>query len=305
MFWIIPTLIAPALWALNNHIDKHLISKYYSGGQVGSLVLFSALFSIFALPIIAFFQPEVLDISFQSAFWLAISGLINLTAIIFYLYALEDDETSIVTPFWQITPVFAFVLGYVFLNEIVSSIQMIASFIIIISAMILSVELSDTSKITIKKKVFFLMLSSSLCLAISGTLMKFFAIEDGYWKAVFWEMIGSVVGGGILFVLVKKYRDEFVRVFKENKASVIVLDSVNETITIIGNLLFYYAMILAPLGLAFIAESFQPFFVFIYGVVLTLYFPHISTEKLSRRHLTQKLIAIALMFVGGVLLALT
>jgi len=42
MSWFLFALIGPALWALVNHIDKYIISKYFTGRGVGSLVLFTS-----------------------------------------------------------------------------------------------------------------------------------------------------------------------------------------------------------------------------------------------------------------------
>ena len=63
MNWFFIALIAPFLYAITNHIDKYLISKYIKEGKVGALIMFSALFGIFALPIILVINPMVLNIS--------------------------------------------------------------------------------------------------------------------------------------------------------------------------------------------------------------------------------------------------
>jgi hypothetical protein len=46
MQWFLLALIAPALYAVSNHIDKYLVEKYLSRDKfkqedVGSLILFS------------------------------------------------------------------------------------------------------------------------------------------------------------------------------------------------------------------------------------------------------------------------
>ena len=55
MNWLFIALLPPILYAFTNHLDKFLLSKYFKGGHVGTLVLFSSLFCVFALPVIIFF----------------------------------------------------------------------------------------------------------------------------------------------------------------------------------------------------------------------------------------------------------
>src|SRR3990167_8405434 len=115
--WFFIALIPPLVHASVNHIDKHLISKYLKGGEVGSLVLFSALFAVVALPIIVWMDPAVVSISQNDAVLLMINGGLLVGAYICYFYALNKDEASIVVPLFQLVPLFGFGLGYFFLGE--------------------------------------------------------------------------------------------------------------------------------------------------------------------------------------------
>jgi hypothetical protein len=47
-----------------------------------------------------------------------------------------------------------------------------------------------------------------------------------------------------------------------------------------------------------LAGAFQPVFVLVIGVILTLFFPKISIESLSKKHLAQKIVAISLIMIG-------
>ncbi len=51
-------------------------------------------------------------------------------------------------------------------------------------------------------------------------------------------------------------------------------------------------------------NAFQPLFIFVYGVLLTLFFPHIAKESLLKKHVLQKLAAIVILFFGTWLLLL-
>src|ERR1035437_9572169 len=99
MSWFFIALIGPILYAIANHTDKYLISKYLKGGQVGSLVIFSAIFSVIALPIIIFIHPVVFGVSLVQGLVLAVNGMLVVVAVLLYFYALHKDEASYVVPF--------------------------------------------------------------------------------------------------------------------------------------------------------------------------------------------------------------
>lgn len=296
-------MLAPAMYAVCNHIDKYLIEKYLSKDEqkkedVGSLILFSTLFAVIVLPIIVIFEPSVLRVSPLSGLYLVLNGVVVTGAIIFYLYALEKDEASIVMPFFQLIPVFGYGLALLILDETLSSAQIISSLIIILAAVALSFDLTG-EKIKIRGHVILFSTLASLLYALSDVIFKKIAVTDGFWLSSFWQYGGVLIAGLIIFVSVKSYRQDFLNVFKRSKKPVIFLNFFSESISIVADLILRYAFLLAPIVLVMVANVFQPFFVFVYGIILTVFFPKISTEKLSRKHLIQKFLAIIVMIVGA------
>lgn len=296
MNWFLIALIGPVLYAFANHTDKYLISKYVRGGAVGSLIIFSALFAVVAMPVVLFIHPDVAEISFFRGIVLAVNGTLSVIAILCYFYALHKDEVSNVVPFYQTIPVFGFILGYVILGETISVTQGVASLLIIAGALILSLELEE--KVGFKKKVAVLMLSASILYAINSVVFKSVAIGTGYWTSLFWSMVGQVLIGLLFLLFVKKYRHQFVMMMRENGAAALGLNSLSEILFTIAEAATAFATLLAPVALVLLVNSFQPFFVFTIGIVLTLLFPHISQESLLRKHLAQKTLGIALMILG-------
>ncbi|TSC64542.1 MAG: hypothetical protein G01um101491_256, partial [Parcubacteria group bacterium Gr01-1014_91] len=138
MNWFLIALIAPILYSLANHTDKYLISRYVSGGSVGSLIIFSSLFSVVALPVILFIHPSVFAISLIEGMVLAVNGMFLVTSILCYFYALHKDEASHVVPLYQTVPIFGFILGFFILGETVSAGQGVASIAIIVGSLVLS-----------------------------------------------------------------------------------------------------------------------------------------------------------------------
>jgi drug/metabolite transporter (DMT)-like permease len=297
MNWFFIALIGPILYAFANHTDKYLISKYLKGGEVGSLIIFSAIFSIVALPIIIFIHPVVFGVSLIQAIVLGINGMLVVVAILFYFYALHKDEASYVVPFYQTIPIFAFILGYFILGETITKVQGIASLVIIAGALILSFELG-LGKIRFKKDVVLLMLGASLLFAVNGVIFKLIAVDEGFWPSTFWGLVGKIIlGFGFLF-FVPSYRRQFLAMLKENKVAVLGLNSMSESLFIVAEAAMGYAIILAPVALVLLVNAFQPFFVLIIGVGLTLFFPRLSSESISKNALIQKICGIGLIIIG-------
>lgn len=302
MNWFYIALISPIAHSFVNHLDKYLLSKYLKGGSVGTLVLFSALFSVLALPVILVIQPEAISsVSFYQGFLLCLNGAFLVTAIICYLYALETDEATYVAPLFQLIPVFSLILGYVFLGEVLTISQLLAMCIIVAGGVLISLEFG-TGKINLRSKTLGLMLLASGLYAINLILFKMIAGEQGFVNSLFWDLLGKVIFGIILYFTVGSYRKQFNNLIKSNSAKVFGLNGFNEILALIGEVAIIYAALFAPVALVQSVSSTQPLFVFIVGIILTLYFPKIAQENINRRILIQKIAATVVIVIGAAML---
>jgi len=300
-FWI--ALVAPISHALTNHIDKHLIDKYLKGGEVGSLVLFSSILAVMALPVAYLFDPSVFSVAPVDALLLIFNGALIIIAYIFYFYALQERETSLVMPLAQLVPVFSFILGYTMFGETLTMIQIVGSLIIMAGSILLSLEFGDRVKPSYKM-IFYM---SLVCLfyAISGVLFKFVAVsEDRFWQAAFWDFVGKALVGLLIFAFVASYRRSFIQVLKSNSIPLLSWNVVNEILATIGELALLYAVLLAPVAMVQVVAGSQPIFVFLLGVIFTLLWPSFVSEDLSRHSLIQKIAGTAVVVAGTVLINL-
>jgi drug/metabolite transporter (DMT)-like permease len=140
MSWLFIALWAPFLLACANHNDKFLLSRYLKQKSIGSIVILSSLFSGVAIAIVLFIQPDVYDVSFVQGAALGATGMSSVLAAVCYLHALDIDEASFVTPFYQTVPIFAYFFGYFILSETITLAQGLGSFVIIVGALALSFE---------------------------------------------------------------------------------------------------------------------------------------------------------------------
>jgi uncharacterized membrane protein len=302
MSWFFIALIAPFLYSITNHIDKVLLEKYFKEGGVGTLIIISALLTSVAIPILYLFDPTVLDISLTNALILMVVGVMNIFVLWFYLLALRDEEASIVIVFYQLVPVVGLILGYLILGETVTQAQLIAMSIIILGTTFVSFEIDDDNNFKLRKQTIILMTAASSLWALESVLFKMVALEENLWRSLFWEHIAMTTMGFVFLFGVKKYRHNFIKALRSNSGPIISLNFANEGIFMMGNWISSYAFLLAPIALILITESFQPIFVFIIGIFLTIFFPKLTAEKIVLRDIAQKLLAILVTGYGTYLL---
>ena len=264
-------------------------------------MVFSSVIGLFLLPLIAFLHPEVLGFSLSNIL-IIVNGFLYILAVLPYFYALQKDEASICVPLFQLTSIFSYVLSYLVLGETLNNYQLLGGFLVIIGAVGISLDLTDRKKIKFKKEVFWLMALSSLIFSLNFLFFKYFAIQSSFWFTSFWEYVGFAIFAILLMLFVKSYRAQFIIVLKTNRAAVLGINGINELVNIIAKIAFNMASLLTPITLVWIVNGLQPFFVFLYGVILTIFFPKISQENIARKALFQKLFAILIMFFGTYLI---
>lgn len=302
MTWFFIALVGPFLYALTNHIDKVLLDKYFKEGGVGTLLIFSALLSALALPIFFFADPTAFSVSPMNIAVLALVGVLNVLVLWCYLLALKDEEASIAIVFYQLVPVFGYLLGYLILHETLTQMQLIAMSIVILGTSIVSFEIDAENKFRLRRNTILLMLAAALFWALESVIFKAVALEENVWRSLFWEHFMLALVGILIFVCIRSYRSHFITAIKQNSGIILSLNVANESLYMLGNVAFSFAYLMAPVALVLLTESYQPLFVLLIGIFLTLFFPKIVTERITARHLWQKGFAIALTGIGTYLL---
>jgi drug/metabolite transporter (DMT)-like permease len=299
MSWLIYAFSGPVLWALSTHIDKYLVERYFKQGSVAVLMVFTAIIGSLALPFIWLFQPGMVSLDPQSIVVIAVSGILYMGAIYFYLEALQVEEASTVAPFFQAAGIYGLILGYFVLGEKLSILQIIGVLLIIAGSVLLSLRIGQGAG-RFKTRLVILMLTCALAIALSTLIFKFFAVRDEFWTTTFWNFAGQAIFGVIL-MLIAANRRQFIKMMRANTGAVLSVNGANELINLGGNLGMRYTLLFAPLGIVQAINSTTPFFVLFFGVVLSLFFPSLGREKISFASLMQKIIAITFV-VAGVLL---
>ena len=297
--WLLFALSGPVLWAVSTHIDKYLVDKYFRHSDTAVLMVFTAFLGVVALPVIWAFEPRVMQLSALAMAVMTVSGVLYMGAMLFYLRAIQTEEASVVAPLFQASTLFTFVLGLVILHELPRWPQLIGVVLIVGGAIGLSLD-KHLRLSSFKPRLVLLMVSATFIVALSGVVFKFFAIHDEFWSTTFWTFVGEGLFGAAILA-VPGYRRQFVTLFRKNPGAVIGVNAANELINLGGGLGVRYASLLAPVAVVSAISATTTFFVFLFGILLTLFFPSFGREDLSARNVYQKA-AGGLLIMAGVAL---
>jgi uncharacterized membrane protein len=297
MSWLVYAFSGPVLWAASTHIDKYLVERYFKHSSVAVLLVFTALIGLVVLPCILYWQPAVLNLRARDILVIIFSGVLYMTAMYFYLRALQAHEASVVAPFFQAGPLFAYALAWLVLGETLTHPQLLGGGLIVTGGLLLSFQPGGGR---LRLSLVMLMLACAFVLAVSAVIFKVFAIRDEFWSTAFWTYSGEALFG-IWLLALPGPRRQFLALLRRNTGAVLSVNAANELINLGGGLGMRYALLLAPLSLVQAIGSTTTLFVFMFGVVLSLLWPAFGREDLSWRNLLQKS-ASALLIAAGVVL---
>jgi len=304
MNWFFIALAAPVLWAVVNVADKYLVAKFSQKEKKrssGGLVLFSSLIGIVIAFFILVFTANIFNIPTLDKLLLIFTGVLTIIWIVLYLFTLETEDISTVVPWFLTIPIFGYVLGSVFLGETLTFPQIIGSLITLFGVFLISLDFSLEGK-KFKWRPVFYMLIASFLVALSGIIFKYVTIEGNFWVSSFWEYAGLGIGGLVIFLFIPNYRSQFIHMNRMGGRTIFIVNIVSELMTVSGNLLTNFALLLAPVAMVYLVGSFQPAFVLFLTIFCTSFFPHIAKENLDKYALFPKIVAIGIMIIGSIIL---
>jgi hypothetical protein len=94
---------------------------------------------------------------------------------------------------------------------------------------------------------------------------------------------------------------QFTTLLKTNTKALLTINGVNELINLGGGLGVRFASLLAPVVIVSAISSTTTLFVFIFGIILTIFLPRLAHEDISRANLLQKGAAAILVAIGVIL----
>lgn len=290
---IIFAILSPAIYSVSNYIDKFVLEKFRLHPVVISVYSgFIALFiSLFLLPFTGLYTGDI-----RSVFIIVASGVLTELYLLPYFKALSIDEASRVVPLFQFVPVFILILGYTLLGETLVSKQYIGAGFIIASGFLLSLKKPQAKIFSLRPALFYMLFSSAIY-AFSVVLYKFGVKEIPFWQTLPLEGFGIAIGA--LCITAYGSSNTILRKKMETiPKKALVYIGVNECVYLLARYTGYFALSLLSASLVSIIGGFQPLFIFLYGIALSIWFPSVIKEVITKKTIVLKFTAVFLIFVG-------
>jgi drug/metabolite transporter (DMT)-like permease len=290
MEWYIFALLAPAFWALNNVFIKFLITNKYKS-YFPMIFTVISMDAIFAIAIAALTSINTI---FPYSILAFLAGLMPLLAFWFYLNALIKEEVTRITTLFQLIPVFVALISPVLLNEILSAQKYAGIALIVTASILISYKKSGTKSFSSALKF---MIPFGIIIAAYTVTDKILLGYLDFLSVFFWNIMGTLAGA-LCLLSISKLRQEAIRTISAVGKKVVFTTFIGEGLYVTGTICSLIALSLtdAPLASAFF--GLQPFYVFFYMLLLSLFLPSILNEPKTKRIMLLKTSAIALTFIG-------
>ena len=296
MPWLFYAILSYALYSVTNFIDKFLVEKQTY--EPVTLIILGGFLSFF-VALLLFVWKGFPVVEQLQIFLLILIGILLSFYCLPYFKALLLEDTSRVVPLFQFFPIFVLVLSYIFLKQTLTANQLLGFGFITAGGFILGSERLSIKVFRLRKSFWYMMLSSFLY-ALTSILFKFVTVTD-FWVSMSYQTLGITLGA-FLLLLFKPYRRIFLKDITHLKKKTAAVLAVSQCITLGADFSYFFAITLASAALVSVMQGTQPVFVMLYGLLLTLFFPKIIKEDISRKTLGIKIAAIFILFVGIVLI---
>ena len=300
MLWLIVTISAYFLLAVAALGDRYLLKSHIQSSKIYGFYV--GALNIVALAFIPFgFYVPCFSLIILNLF----AGIFFLLAVyVFYKALIRFEVSRIVPAIGGILPLFVFF--WVFLlsetKEIPGMYQILSLILLMLGAVLI---VYDKNK-SITFKSFQMSVFAAFLFSVYFILSKFAYGAQEFWSAFIWIRMGVFLAG-MLFLFFPEVRNEiFIKKQTFEKKTGFAFFA-NQAIAGAGSILQNWAVALVPLSmLAFInaVEGVKYVFVLMLAAIVSLKFPKILSEEISRKIFLQKFAAILLIAVGLIVLVL-
>jgi len=292
MSWILFSILAAVCWSVVNVVDKYILTKWVKEPIVPVMILgFVGLMSSF----IIFFINGFVQLSYYHILLAIIGGVFYMFMNILYFKAVKIEEISRVIPLFYLTPLFVLVLATIFLKEIFTPIKYMGIILLVIGAILISMKKFQISF----GKAFWFMIIASFSLSIYSVLIKYLLNFADFWTIFAYLRIGVFIA--LIPFLYSNFR-HLISTVRENGIKVVFIIGFNESLNLFAVLLFTLASSIGFVTLVNAIASVQPFFVLLFAVIFSIFYPQTLKEEINKSTMFIKLTAIVLIFIGSLLI---
>ncbi len=294
MSWILFSILAALIWAIVNIIDKYVLSKLVSRPII-PVIIMGFIGLIASLLVFIFLGLQHLSVG--NIFLALISGSLYVLMTFFYFRAVKIEEISKVIPLFYLTPVFILFIAALFLCEIFTPIKYFGIILLIVGAILISTNKPFSLSFN---KAFWFMILSSLSLAVNQVITKYLLGFADFWTIFAYIRIGAFMA---LVPAIATNIDSFKTLYQEKKLRPFGFMSLSESLNLFGVLSITIATAIGSVTLVNALSSVQLFFVLLFTVLISIFYPQILKEEIGKSTVLLKSIAIAIMFIGAFLIS--
>jgi drug/metabolite transporter (DMT)-like permease len=300
VLWIIASLSTAIIFTGANFFDSYMLSKKMP--SLASYILPVGIIQFLIGMVLLVFFPLSHNaglIHLLAAFG---SGFFNAFSYVILLNYLRKGEVSRVVPVITSSPIFIALLSMPLLGEILGFWQWFAVVATVFGTVLISLRRDDGGNKTRLDKSFFILLAAAVMSAMSSVGYKY-ALET----MSFWNMFSvngiCVVTVILFFTLRKSTFQELKTLIQRNQKMGLLIG--NQLFAAIGGVLGFVAIANGPVALASTLMNIRPAFVFIFSLVIGRFYPNLLNERMNRSTILVKLVGIALITGGVVIIGLS
>jgi drug/metabolite transporter (DMT)-like permease len=299
MLWLLLIVFVGILFAIVNILDKHVISHDIRNPYFN--VVYTSFIAFLLYTIITIFSGSfVLDIFNVFSF---LGGACFGIAAFFYYYSIKKEEVSRVMPLLSLNILFVLIFSVIFLKEVLSLSNYIAVFFLFIGNFLISIKKIEKERIKklISKSTISLVILATLFFALRTIFVRYSTSNINFLQTLFWFGLGQFFAAFLIYVFSKHKVNFRNKKFLEGIKYLTVLVCID----VIGMFLFIYVVSIAPAVsyVPAIGNSLQDFLVFLFATLATIFKPKFVKEKISKKALIIKFIAIVFIGLGIILIS--
>ena len=299
MTWANTAILGAATLAVVNILDSRLLSKLMPSLRA-FLVPVSIMFLIQGL-ILYFLFPFPEDTGLLPMVVTVVSGIFRSVAIAIMLANLKKAEVSRVVPVVYTYPIFVAIMAIPLLGETLYYLEWLAIIIVVAGAVLISAQQSPSGATTWSVKALLLLFGASLLLALADIASKYALNYMSFWNM--FSVTSFCVSGIYLIMSIRPHVLRELRDMKRRN-STMGLVIFNEILAALGIILQFWALERGPVYLVSTITSSRPMFVVIFALILSRLAPTFLEWQPGKGKLPLRLVAIAIIVGGMVIIQL-
>ena len=289
-------LTAYFLLAIVELIDKRILSSpevsplpyaFYAGLLVS--------FSFILWPLDFSFLPPI-----ETVF--ALGGGAAFFAGIYFLYSaiIKGEVSRVISIVGGLSPILIFIFSLLFLDEKFSFYSITALLMLITGSILLSL-VKDGKGFKFGHYFFLTCFLAAFFFALSYGLTKAVFFKTSFLNGFIWIRVGTLIC--VIFVfLIPRFRKGILESSREFSTRLKTLFFIDKGISALAHVALNYAIKLGSVTIVNALQAVEYAFIFVLASACSYFFPQIFRESLAPRHLILKIMGVALVSSGVVLL---